>query len=64
MLQPGEKKLNAAQQAAMYKDVVKREAIKLAKHYQSMCVESNNTWPEYRMDCYAAALKEVEARYD
>ena len=64
MLQPGEKKLNAAQQAAMYKDVVKREALKLAKHYQAICVESNNTWPEYRMDCYGAALKEVEARYD
>lgn len=62
-LQPGEKRLTPGQQAAMYREIVERDANKLASHYQRMCVETNNTWPGYQQDCYQAALTEMEVRY-
>jgi len=64
ILQAGERVPSPAQQAAMYDQVVRREATKLAEHYIKLCEESNNTFPNYRQVCYIAAKTEVEARYE
>ena len=64
IVQQGERVLTPAQQAAMYKDVVHREAGILAQRYINIVEESNMTFPNYRQRCYQAAKTEVEARYE
>lgn len=59
-----QRELTPAQQCEMYGAIVKRETTHLAEHYIKLCVETNNTFPNYRRACYTAAKAEVEARYE